>query len=203
MLSKQLHAWSDSYKHSHAVQYPIGTSELTNYIESRGGPKDGTIFFGLQMFLKDLSLMRVTKEMVLEAEDFINHHIGPNIFRTDDWMHVVNKHQGKIPLEISAVTEGEYVPTHNILVKIRSTDERLFWMPGFMETSIMRSVWFPTTVATNSNAIKELIYSYLLKTFDDPQGQINFKLHDFAQRGVSSGESAGIGGAAHSHQLHG
>ena len=61
----------------------------------------------------------------------------------------------------------------------------------------MRSVWFPTTVATNSNAIKELIYSYLLKTSDDPRGQINFKLHDFAQRGVSSGESAGIGGAAH------
>lgn len=42
-----------------------------------------------------------------------------------------------------------------------------------------------------------MILDYLEKTSDDPQSQINFKLHDFGSRGVSSQESAGIGGAAH------
>jgi len=32
---------------------------------------------------------------------------------------------------------------------------------------------------------------------DDPEAEINFKLHDFGSRGVSSQESARIGGAAH------
>jgi nicotinamide phosphoribosyltransferase len=35
------------------------------------------------------------------------------------------------------------------------------------------------------------------KTSDDPAGQLSFKLHDFGARGVSSGESAGLGGMAH------
>ena len=194
---------TDSYKFSHPLQYPIGTSELTTYIESRGygerklANKDGVVFFGLQMFLKELANTTITKEMVYEAAAFVHKHIGSNIYRTDDWLYVVNKLNGKIPIEISAVSEGSYIPNHNIIVKVRSTDERLFWMTGFLETQLLRAVWYPTTVCTISNDIKKIIYKYLLETSDDPKGQINFKLHDFGARGVSSGESAGIGGCAH------
>jgi len=38
---------------------------------------------------------------------------------------------------------------------------------------------------------------YLQLSSDNPETEILFKLHDFGARGVSSGESAGIGGAAH------
>jgi nicotinamide phosphoribosyltransferase len=51
------------------------------------------------------------------------------------------------------------------------------------------------TVATNSYQSKKLILEYLEKTGDPTS--IDFKLHDFGARGVSSLESAGIGGAAH------
>jgi nicotinamide phosphoribosyltransferase len=50
-------------------------------------------------------------------------------------------------------------------------------------------------VASQSYTIKQVILDYLEKT-GDPSG-IDFKLHDFGARGVSSLESAGIGGAAH------
>jgi len=50
-------------------------------------------------------------------------------------------------------------------------------------------------VATQSREIKKVILKYLQKTGDP--SQIGFKLHDFGFRGVSSVESAGIGGAAH------
>jgi nicotinamide phosphoribosyltransferase len=56
-------------------------------------------------------------------------------------------------------------------------------------------VWYPTTVATQSKSIKKVILDYLEKTGDP--ASISFKLHDFGARGVSSMESAGIGGAAH------
>jgi nicotinamide phosphoribosyltransferase len=60
---------------------------------------------------------------------------------------------------------------------------------------LLRAIWYPTTVATNSYQSKKLILEYLEKTGDPTS--IDFKLHDFGARGVSSLESAGIGGAAH------
>jgi nicotinamide phosphoribosyltransferase len=65
-----------------------------------------------------------------------------------------------------------------------------------VETLLLR-VWYPLTVATQSWAIKQTIAEYLRATSDDPDGQLPFKLHDFGARGVSSEESAGIGGMAH------
>jgi nicotinamide phosphoribosyltransferase len=58
-------------------------------------------------------------------------------------------------------------------------------------------VWYPTTVATVSWNAKRVIKEYLAATSDDPDAQIAFKLHDFGARGVSSLESAALGGAAH------
>lgn len=58
-------------------------------------------------------------------------------------------------------------------------------------------VWYPTTVATQSWHIREIIRAALEKTSDRPAEELPFKLHDFGSRGVSSRESAGIGGLAH------
>merc|ERR1719181_762709 len=52
------------------------------------------------------------------------------------------------------------------------------------------------TVASNSRKMKIVLKDYLAATTEDIGG-LGFKLHDFGFRGVSSVESAGIGGAAH------
>ena len=56
-------------------------------------------------------------------------------------------------------------------------------------------MWYPITVATLSRAIKQVIGKALVRTGDP--ALLPFKLHDFGFRGVSSKESAAIGGAAH------
>jgi nicotinamide phosphoribosyltransferase len=58
-------------------------------------------------------------------------------------------------------------------------------------------LWYPITVATLSWHAKRNILDLLTRTADDPKTEIPFKLHDFGARGVSSSESAAIGGAAH------
>jgi nicotinamide phosphoribosyltransferase len=58
-------------------------------------------------------------------------------------------------------------------------------------------IWYAITVATQSYQIKQNVYKFLIETADDPDGEINFKVHDFGSRGVSSQETASIGGAAH------
>lgn len=185
---------TDSYKSSHFLQYPKGTTRLFSYLESRGGRYPTTRFFGLQYILDKYLTRRVTQEMVDEARALIEAHGEP--FPYEGWMRVVNVHEGRIPLEIRAVPEGMNVPIHNILMSCTNTDPELPWLVGWFETMLMR-VWYPTTVCTQSYHIRQIIKEALDKTSDRAAEELPFKLHDFGSRGVSSRESAGIGGLAH------
>lgn len=188
---------TDSYKVTHHKQYPPGTSSMFSYIESRGGVYSETRFFGLQYLLKTWLENPVSKEHVEEAHALLEAHFGADYFPKAGWLRVVEKYGGLPPLKIRAVPEGTLVPTHNVMVTVESEDAELFWLPGWLETQILRAVWYATTVATVSYHTKQLILSYLERTADDPAGEIGFKLHDFGARGVSSAESAGLGGLAH------
>jgi nicotinamide phosphoribosyltransferase len=185
---------TDSYKASHWLQYPPDVDATFFYVESRGGVYDRTVFFGLQAILKEALSKPVTHTMVDEARDFFAAHGEP--FNDVGWRRIVDVHDGRLPLRIRAVPEGTVVPTHNALVTIESTDPQAFWLPSYIETLLLR-LWYPVTVATISWHVKRTIREFLLRTSEDVEGQIGFKLHDFGARGVSSLESAGIGGAAH------
>lgn len=184
---------SDSYKYSQFNQYPEGTEYIYSYIESRGGKFDETVFFGLQAFIKEYLTTPVTMDMIDEAEAIITAHGEP--FNREGWEYILEAHDGYLPVEIKAVPEGTVVPVKNILASIINTDPKCYWLTSFLETSLLRAVWYPTTVATNSREIKKVILDALERT--GTPGDIDFKLHDFGARGVSSLESAGIGGAAH------
>ena len=186
---------TDSYKASHHLQYPPGTTKVFSYIESRGGRFDRTVFFGLQMYLKRYLSQPITQEMVDDAAEFWAAHGEP--FNREGWEYIVNVHGGRLPVVIKALREGTVVPTHNVLLTIENTDPACFWLTSFLETALLRAVWYPTTVSTLSWHAKQIIRAALEKSSDGPEGQLSFKLHDFGARGVSSKESAGIGGAAH------
>ncbi|AFZ68006.1 nicotinate phosphoribosyltransferase [Deinococcus peraridilitoris] len=185
---------TDSYKASHFLQYPSGTTRLFSYLESRGGKYPATKFFGLQYILKRYLATRITPAMVEEARDVFTAHGEP--FPFEDWMYIARDLQGRLPLEIRAVAEGSVVPNHNALMTVTNTDPRVPWLVGWFETMLMR-VWYPITVATQSHYLREIIREALEESADDPQGELAFKLHDFGSRGVSSRESAGLGGLAH------
>lgn len=186
---------TDSYKFSHWKQYPPKTEVVYSYVEARGGAFSSTVFFGLQVYLKEVLSKPITQEMIDEADVFVSAHIAPGIFNRDGWQYILDKHNGYLPVRISAVPEGTVVPTHNILLSIENTDPNCFWLTSFLETALLRAVWYPTTAATNSYAMKQIIKKYLEKTGD--VNLLPFKLHDFGARGVSSKETAGLGGAGH------
>ena len=186
---------TDSYKFSHWKQYPPGTQFVYSYLESRGGMFDQTLFFGLQYYLLQyLQGIVVSEHDVVEAREFVDRHIGPGVFNFEGWMHVIHKHNGRLPVIIRAVPEGTQVDTHNVLMTIENTDPRCFWLTNYLETLLLK-VWYPITVATLSNAIRKVFLAALRRSGDP--GLIDFKLHDFGYRGVSSEETAGIGAAAH------
>lgn len=185
---------TDSYKASHFLQYPPNTTSMFSYLESRGGRYDKTVFFGLQYILKNYLKKGIYPEQVEEAKAFFAAHGEP--FPYDGFKYIANDLHGHLPIRIRAVPEGSVVPTHHALMTVESTDPRVPWIVSYLETMLMR-VWYPITVATQSFHIKKLILDFLKETAEDAGAEINFKLHDFGARGVSSQESAGIGGAAH------
>lgn len=185
---------TDSYKASHFLQYPPGTTALTSYIESRGGDYSSVLFFGLQAILREYLAKPINDEMVDEAVAFFAQHGVP--FNEAGFRLLVNRHGGYMPIEIYAAPEGLSLPNHEVMVTVTSTDPDLFWVPAYLESLILR-LWYPSTVATRSWQIKGIIRQYLQETSDDPEAELPFKLHDFGARGVSSSESAALGGMAH------
>ena len=192
-LAKNIILNTDSYKVSMFKQYPVGTTGVYSYIESRGGRYDRTVFFGLQGFIKEYLLEAITQADIDIADEILTAHGEP--FNRAGWQYILDKHNGRLPVVIRSVPEGTVVPVGNVLATIENTDPECFWLTTWLETALLRAIWYPTTVATQSWTIKKLILEFLEKTGDP--SLIDFKLHDFGARGVSSLESAGIGGAAH------
>lgn len=195
-MSDNLLLFTDSYKLSHFRQYPPGSEVVYSYLESRGGAHPEVVFFGLQYILQRYLAGRVvTTEKINEAFEFAKLHFGrDDLFNLEGWQHILKDHAGHLPVSIRAVPEGSVVPTHNVLLTVENTCPRDFWLTNMLE-SLLVQVWYPCTVSTVSRSMKQLIGQMLVDT-GDPTG-LPFKLHDFGFRGVSSVESAGIGGAAH------
>jgi nicotinamide phosphoribosyltransferase len=186
---------TDSYKFTHWKQYPPGTEYVYSYLESRGGMFGQVVFFGLQYYLERyLSGVVVDENDINEAQRFVDQHLSPGMFNHAGWMHVVRQHGGSLPVSIKAVREGTVVDVSNVLMTIENTDPACYWLPNYLETLLLK-VWYPITVATLSRAIRCVMLSALERSGDP--SLIDFKLHDFGYRGVSSEETAGIGAAAH------
>lgn len=187
---------TDSYKFSHYLQYPPQTRAISSYVEARGQSElPEVLFFGLQMFLKEYLSKPVTKDDVEEAEAIVTAHGLP--FNREGWTHIVNKHGGFLPLLIEALPEGTMVRRGVPVAQVVNTDPACYWLTSYIETSLLRAIWYPSTVASNSRKVKQIIQPMLEKTCDDPAGVLPFRLHDFGARGTTSFEQAGIGGTAH------
>ncbi|MFY8147828.1 MAG: nicotinate phosphoribosyltransferase [Prochlorococcaceae cyanobacterium] len=185
---------TDSYKASHWLQYPPDLTAMGAYLESRGGENPATLFFGLQMLLQQAFTTPITQADVEDAEEFWRSHGLP--FNRQGWERVVQVHGGLLPLRIRAVPEGSRVPTGQVLMTVESTDPQLAWLVTWVETQLLR-VWYPITVATRSWQLRTVLAAALERSADDPAGELLFRLHDFGSRGVSSLQSAAIGGLAH------
>lgn len=186
---------TDSYKLTHWKQYPPGTEKVYSYFESRGGPSEEIVFYGIQALIKKyFAGVRVTLNNISEARRIVDKHLGAGFFNVDGWLHILRDHGGTLPVEIAAIPEGSVVTPRTTMFTIENTCPKCFWLTNYLETLLVE-LWYPSTVATYSRECKKVILEYLNATGDP--STIDFKLHDFGFRGVSSPESAAIGGSAH------
>jgi len=186
---------TDFYKGSHFQQYPPGTEYISSYIEPRVGAKfEQNVFFGLQYWLCNLPLL--TQDMIDQAEETFNQ-MGLANFPRKGWEDILNDYNGYLPIKIEALDEGTVTRPGIPLVQITNTDSRFPWLVGWLETAMLRAVWYGSTVASLSRACKSIIHNYLRVTSDNCDDVLPFALHDFGARGATSREASELGGAAH------
>ena len=187
---------TDSYKLSHFSQYPEGTEYVSSYIEPRRawGDMDKVVFFGLQMELAKLAGCVVTQAMLDEATLFLKTH-GFDIY-IEGWQHIIDAHEGRLPVLIEALPEGTVAPVAVPQLRIQNTDPACFWLVSYLETRLLRAVWYASTVCSLSYGVMKSIRAAMIVTDGSAEGA-EFKLHDFGARGAASFEAAAIGGAAH------
>lgn len=191
---------TDSYKLSHAPQYPKGTDKMVSYFASRGGEYDRVMNFGMELMCKEFLLQKLTADQVKNMIAWAKEHMMENM--ADDLeialMAVVNELDGRLPIRIRNAKEGVMIPVKNVIFTIETTiaDERFFSLVSYFETKLVRN-WGPATVATVSFHVRELIMDYLEKSSDDPMSEIAFKFHDFGSRGVGDYGVSAFHGAGH------
>lgn len=191
---------SDSYKSGHAMNYDKNMVGMFSYTEARTKGRDIIVPFGRQAEIQKLLRKPITTQMIDEAEAHLMALVGPGAFDRAPWDYIVERYSGFLPLLIRGVPEGTPVPSGNIMSSIMCVDEylsrSLSWLTGYFETALLRAEWYGTTIATNDYQAKRILAAAFKKT-GSPMEMLPYYVHDFAGRGVSSAETAEIGGGAH------
>lgn len=186
---------SDYYKYTHHLAESPNVLKKFSYLEARGGYSFDTLFYGLQMVIKDhFEGVRVEQWMIDDADDYMFGVFGTReYFNRTGWQRIIDDFGGKLPIEIKAVSEGSIVPVSNILVSVENTVDGFAWLSNWTETVLLHA-WHSTTVATTS-----LNYYRVMKKYADmcsvkvsPVGT-----NDFGMRGVENLVGAGRSGSAH------
>lgn len=191
MFSSSILLNTDSYKMSHYSLYPKNVTGMHSYIESRS-TNENIVFFGLQMWLKNLK--PITAEDINEVEHFAKLHGEP--FNRAGWEYILTKYNGHLPITIKALPEGTVTTSGQPLVTVESTDPVVFWVVSYIETALLRAVWYPTTIASNDLKNFNILQKYYNR-YSDNKDAVQFALHDFGGRGGTSEESVQIASAAH------
>uniref|UniRef100_A0A8C6SQP9 Nicotinamide phosphoribosyltransferase n=1 Tax=Neogobius melanostomus TaxID=47308 RepID=A0A8C6SQP9_9GOBI len=188
---RALHA-SYSRQVTHYKQYPPNTSKVYSYFECREKRTDPsksrkvkyekTVFYGLQYILhKYLKGKVVTPEKIQEAKEVYREHFQDDVFNETGWTYI---------LEVCYCSFLMLRPTITVTLL-----HALCPFSVLLQTILVQT-WYPVTVATNSREQKKILAKYLLETSGNLE-RLEYKLHDFGYRGVSSQETAGIGASAH------
>lgn len=186
---------TDSYKVGHHKFYPEGTRHVFSYGEPRQGSEyDYALFQGMAYFVRNYLMKPVTMDDIDQAERILVKHLGG--FNRAGWEYIVNQHGGWLPVEIRAPREGTIVPANNALFSIVNTDPEVPWITSYVETALLRAIWYPTTVASKVLGIRNLLAKYLKLTTGGIEG-LEYMLHDFGARGGTSSESVKLASMAH------
>lgn len=195
-------ALQDSYKIAHHKCYKPGTTKIYSNLTPRSFKRSNSEFatlFGLQYFLKRYFVEEFNNWFKTEKsvavgnyKRMVEAHLGGEF----DTTHIEKLHDLQyLPLSLKALPEGLKVKQGIPVLTITNTLNEFYWLPNFLETLISNTLWYPSTVAINTNLLKTLMTKYANQTCDS-NDFVDYQCHDFSLRGHHSNDSGVIYGSA-------
>lgn len=193
MIDYNICAHADFYKNCHYSMFPKNMAYGYSYLSARKGK---VLWFGLRYYLiKYLTGNVVTIEKIKEAKELIDNSLGKNVFNLNDWMDILFRYNGKLPVKIKSLNEVNYVNAGIPLLTIENTDCRHPWLSSYLETLLV-NVWYPTSVATLARTYKEMLEIYS-RTCEWPQEWLKTALSNSGMRSSACPEAGALASAAH------
>lgn len=197
---------TDAYKLDHRRQYELSgkvTRVYSNFTnrKSRIPGVDHVVHFGLQGYIQ-AHLVEAFEPFFEADEDLVcslyeertTQILGPNDIGSD---HIRALHRkGFLPLRFSAVQEGTLVPIRVPSFTVENTDPEFGWLTNYVETGISAGYWQASTSATIAHEYRKVMEAAADRTGVD-RAAVDWQIHDFSMRGMSSIETAKVSGAAH------
>lgn len=188
----------DSYKLGHPWLYNPDIEATASYGGTRLPYSEETVFAGMQLLLNTYMSERITHAQIDAAEEFAINHFGvPGLLHRAAYEMIADNYDGYMPVVIRSVDEGQVLPGGIPQYAVLSDAHPILAFLGpALETIIQRGIWYPSVIATDDRNIKQDTLHYYEMSGAD-MGMLWFSLHDFGGRGVSSPETAEIGGCYH------
>lgn len=195
----------DFYKADHRSQYPSDTTLIYSNLTARGSRVKGvtgTVFFGLQYFIKeylqtqwDAGFFKMNKGIVIaKYKRMMDFTLGAGKVTTK---HLEDLYDlGYLPLRVKALPEGTIVPLRVPMLTIENTQPEFFWLTNYIETIISCILWGPITSATTAKRYRDILDNFSKQTVGNTDF-VQWQGHDFSMRGMFGLEAAAMSGAAH------
>ncbi|MDG6918331.1 MAG: DUF5598 domain-containing protein [Nitrososphaerota archaeon] len=180
--------WTDYYNLSHTY-LKRNTDWEASHIYNRNR---AMLLYGFNEQVNDwYSRMKVTREMVDEAERLTRRMHSEQEFPTDLWMSVVKDFGGKPPVAIEAVPDGTYVPAGTPFAQVRNTVKGFGELVTWHEVVLLKP-FFPSGCATRAMWMARYLEG---DNAEKSRLPLN-RFHSFGFRGYPTMEAAYWGGTA-------
>lgn len=204
--------FTDAYKIGHQLLYPKGTQKVYSTLTPRKNSyfpwDDKMVVFGYEAFFKKIKeqfndgFFNLEKSEAIEpAIEVISSVMGPDVGERVRPKFEKLHDLGYLPIKVQALPEGSLVPMQVPVLTIENTDDNFYWLPGYLETSLLSETFVTSTVASTARMFKKIGARYAEKTSDNfsesKPSFLDFQFHDFSERGQHGNEAAKLSGMAH------
>lgn len=201
------HLNTDGYKVGHALLYPTGTQFIYETLVPRENSyfpwDDKMVVFGYEYFMHKL-VMDWQANFFLQPWENIekDFSIVKDMFGSDEVRDTVverfkklHDHQ-RLPIKVNLLPEGSLVPMRVPVLSIENTHPDFFWLPGYLETTLLANTFVTSTNATIARQFRKVGDVYAELTADS-KDFLDYQFHDFSQRGQHGDQAAVLSGIAH------
>lgn len=213
MFQTKPHLSTDFYKVAHVMDikhesalHPIGISQVYEVLTPRNNSyfpyDDKMVVFGYEVFAQQLreswSRDFFDQPWLQIASDFevfltmADKAVYDSVITKFKALHNL----GYLPIHMKALPEGTLVPMRVPVLSITNTHPDFYWLPGYLETTLLSTTFVTSTVASVARQFRKIAEHYA-RASADSNAYIDWQFHDFSQRGQHGDEASILSGLGH------